>query len=175
MRHHRVWARVKVNTFKSSTRRLVLETDVGAAENAAAAAWGRISLGGGGVSAAGTYFLATWSLYHWLTSYKLMYTLYAKINFKIEWRFERSTIYTLFSIKQIFGYDNGTADVTKCRSKFFCNTRRPNVKTWRLAELNYPSRFIHFLNFLGKNLTIGAPIKIYRRRVEFIGGGAHVC
>ena len=30
-----------------------------------------------------------------------------------------------------------------------------------------------FLNFLGKNLTIGAPIKIYwrRRRFEFIGGG----
>ena len=30
-----------------------------------------------------------------------------------------------------------------------------------------------FKNFLGKNLTIGAPIKIYRRRrrVEFIGGG----
>ena len=64
-----------------------------------------------------------------------------------------------------FGYDNGTADVTKCSSKFFCNNRGPNVKTWRLAE------FI-FLNFFGKNLTIGAPIKIYRRRrVEFIGGG----
>ena len=80
--------------------------------------------------------------------------------------FKRSTIYTLFSNKQIFGYDNGRADVTKCSSKFFCNTRRPNVKTWRLAEHN-------FLNFLGKNLTIGAPIKIYRRRrrVEFIGGG----
>ena len=30
--------------------------DVGAAENAAAAAWGRISFGGGGVSAAGTHF-----------------------------------------------------------------------------------------------------------------------
>ena len=35
------------------------------------------------------------------------------------------------------------------------------------------SRVIHFLNFLGKNLPIGAPIEIYRRRrrVEFIGGG----
>ena len=74
-----------------------------------------------------------------------MYTLYAKVHFKIEWRFERSTIYTLFSNKQIFGYDNGTIT----------------------------SRVIHFLNFLGKNLPIGAPIEIYRRRrrVEFIGGG----
>ena len=85
-------------------------------------------------------------------------------------KLERSTIYsnTLFSNK-IFGYDNGTADVTKCSSKFFCNTRRPNFKTWRLAE------FI-FQNFLGKNLTIGAPIKIYRRRrrVEFISGGVPV-
>ena len=35
------------------------ESDVGAAESAAAAAWGSISLGGGGVSAAGTHFLAT--------------------------------------------------------------------------------------------------------------------
>ena len=34
----------------------ILYPDVGAAENAAAAAWGRISLGGGGVSAAGTNF-----------------------------------------------------------------------------------------------------------------------
>ena len=42
--------------------------------------------------------------------------------------------------RHVFDYDNGTADVTKCSSKFFCNTRRPNVKTWRLAELNYPLR-----------------------------------
>ena len=102
-----------------------------------------------------------------------MYTLYAKVHFKIEWRFERSTIHTLFSNKQIFDYDNGTADVTKCSSKFICNTRRPNVKTWKLTELNNPLRNSFFLNFLGKDLTIGAPIKIYRRRrrVEFIGGG----
>ena len=37
----------------------IMIPDVGAAENAAAAAWGSISLGGGGVSAAGTHFLAT--------------------------------------------------------------------------------------------------------------------
>ena len=43
---------IKINVDSS-------KTDVGAAENAAAAAWGRISLGGGGVSAAGTNFLAT--------------------------------------------------------------------------------------------------------------------
>ena len=45
----------------------------------------------------------------------------------------------------------------------------------RMSRLGgWPNRvsFI-FLNFLGKNLTIGAPIKIYRRRrrVKFIGGG----
>ena len=52
------------------------------------------------------------------------------------------------------------------------------VKTWRLAKLNYPLRNsnivrLYCFNCLGKNLTFGAPIEIYRRRrrVEFIGGG----
>ena len=111
----------------------------------------------------------------------LMYTLYAKVHLKIEWRFERSTIYTLFSNKQIVDYDNGTADVTKCISKFFCNTRRPNVKTWRLAELNYPLRN-SFLKLFGQkfdnrradqNLSAAAACRIYRRRRR-TGGGAHV-
>ena len=55
----------------------------------------------------------------------------------------------------------------------------------RMSRLGgWPNRvsFI-FLNFLGKNLTIGAPIKIYRRRrgvsnlsaAAAYGGGAHVC
>ena len=44
------------DTLTSLARAIYYITDVGAAENAAAAAWGRISLGGGGVSAAGTNF-----------------------------------------------------------------------------------------------------------------------